>query len=274
MHRIYVPPPPLAQFVRCLWYWERVAASHARERLMPTGEPAIIFNLRDDEMHIYDAENPARYVSCGLAAISGARTNCFLIDAATEDRVVGIQFLPGGSFPFFAAPSSELENQSAPLDCLWPRVGQVREQLLAASSVATIFAIIESALLARLVRPLALHPAVRFARARICRAPHVATVSALTEAIGLSQRRFSQLFRDQIGIAPKEFCRVRRFQHVLSTVHQARRTPVRIDWAGVALDCGYYDQPHFNHDFRAFSGLTPSDYLLRATEHLNHVPVA
>jgi AraC-like DNA-binding protein len=46
-----------------------------------------------------------------------------------------------------------------------------------------------------------------------------------------------------------------------------------VDWAQIALECGYYDQPHFAHDFRAFSGLTPREYLDSATPHLNHVPL-
>jgi len=41
----------------------------------------------------------------------------------------------------------------------------------------------------------------------------------------------------------------------------------------MALDCGYYDQAHFNHDFLAFAGITPLQYLERKTPHVNHVPM-
>jgi AraC-like DNA-binding protein len=91
----------------------------------------------------------------------------------------------------------------------------------------------------------------------------------VTAEIGLSPRRFIELFRRQVGLPPKVFCRVRRFQNVLQMVHQ--RT--EIDWVRVALECGYYDQAHFIHDFQSFSGLTPSAYLAAATPHLNHVPL-
>jgi AraC-like DNA-binding protein len=271
MHRLYIPAPPLAAFIRCFWYSEDAPQPHARERLMPNGEASIVFNLRDDEMRLYDADHPERYTSCGLAGLTGPRTNCFAIDTASEDRVIGIQFQPGGTFPFFREPACEVANLSAPLEDFWRgAAGDIREQLLAAESVDAMFVLLERNLLARLVRPLELHPAIQFARAHICRAPQVATVSGVMDRIGFSQRRFIELFRDQIGLTPKAFCRVRRFQRILQAVH--RRSEV--DWAQVALDGGYYDQSHLIHDFRGFSGLTPATYLAAAAEHLNHVPMA
>jgi AraC-like DNA-binding protein len=270
MQRRFMPAPPLTALVRCFWYWEGTPQSHARERLLPNGEAAIIFNLRDEEMRIYDADDPQRFTSCGLAGITGPRTGCFAIDTAAEERVVGIQFLAGGSFPFFREPAAEVANQSVPLDSLWgTRAVLLREQLLAASSVDAMFATLERALFAQLARPPELHPAVAFARGHICRAPHATTIAGVTDRIGISQRRFIELFRDQIGLTPKAFCRVRRFQRVLESVHRRQS----VDWAQVALDGGYYDQAHFIHDFQDFSGMTPSAYLAKATEHLNHVPM-
>ena len=270
MHRLYYPPPPLAAFVRCFWYWEGVPQPHAHERLMPTGEATIVFSLRDEQMRIYDADELSRYRSCGTVALAGPRLSPFAIETPSEDRIVGIEFLPGGTFPFFRPPASELTNQSLALEQLWRgTAGDLREQLIAAPSVEAQFTLLEQNLLAQLARPLELHPAVRFARRSICRAPHTASVSRLLERIGLSQRRFIQLFHDQVGLSPKAFCRVRRFQRVLATVH---RRPA-VDWAQVALDGGYYDQAHLIHEFQSLSGLTPSVYLARSTEHLNHVPI-
>lgn len=272
----FVPAPPLSSFVRCFWYSEGVPCSragqapHTRERLMPNGEASIVFNLRDEAMLLYDGDDPGRPVSCGRAGLTGPRTHCFLIDTAAEDRVVGIQFQPGGSFPFVRAPAGELGNRSVALEDLWgAAAGRVREQLLEACSVSAMFAGLEQALLGMLARPLALHPAIEFARRRICRARQVATVAGLIEQTGLSERRLIDLFRDQVGMTPKAFCRVRRFQRVLMAVHRQER----VDWARVAQEGGYYDQAHLIHDFQSFAGMTPATYVERATEHLNHVPV-
>lgn len=99
------------------------------------------------------------------------------------------------------------------------------------------------------------------------------SIAVTTERVGLSSRRFIELFRRQVGLTPKVFCRVRRFQQVLERVHREEVHRGDMEWAQVALACGYYDQSHFIHDFRSFSGLTPCEYRAAATPHLNHVPL-
>jgi AraC-like DNA-binding protein len=268
--RRYIPQSPLSAFVSCLWYSEGAPNTHSKERLLPNGEAAIIFNLRDDPLRIYQALNCGRHNSYGHAMLFGARANCFVIDTCQQERVVGIQFRAGGAFPFFRMPVCELEGESFALDDLWPmRAGEIRARLLAAESVDAMFAILECCLLDQLVRPLELHPAVTYALEQFRSPARSSSVAAVTARIGLSQRRFIQLFHQQVGLTPKTFSRVRRFQRVLCSIHAKRE----VDWAQLALDCGYYDQAHFIHDFQAFSGLTPRIYMTRATPHLNHVPL-
>ena len=73
----------------------------------------------------------------------------------------------------------------------------------------------------------------------------------------MSQRRFIEIFRNEVGVTPKAFSRLRRFQHVLGAVEHL----TDVDWTDVAVECGYFDQAHFIHDFREFAGVTPSLYL-------------
>jgi transcriptional regulator GlxA family with amidase domain len=73
----------------------------------------------------------------------------------------------------------------------------------------------------------------------------------------LSTRRFLDLFQREIGLSPKAFSRMRRFAAALDSIAATQD----VDWTDVALSCGYFDQAHFNHDFRAFCGVSPSEYL-------------
>ena len=244
---------------------------------MPTGEPCIIFNLRDEPIRVYDWKNPDQFETFGESVLSGTRSEPFVIDTLQQERVFGVQFRAGGSFPFFRIPSAEAENRDLPLECVWRGAANaMRERLLEAKSIPAMFTVAEAALMQQLARPLELHPAVAFAARRFSTNPHTATVASVLNAIGLSHRRFSQLFHEQTGLGPKAFCRVRRFQRVLRYIHAARDT----EWTQIALDCGYFDQAHFIHDFQGFSGFTPSAYTTNFfkydhdNEHINHVPLS
>jgi len=89
------------------------------------------------------------------------------------------------------------------------------------------------------------------------------------EKIGLSERRFSQIFSEQVGLTPKLFQRVRRFQKTMASL------PPRgeVNWAGTATANGYYDQAHLINDFRAFSSVTPADFFARHVVQRNHLPL-
>jgi AraC-like DNA-binding protein len=269
--RKHFPRPPLAAFVRCFWYAEGTPQKHSREKLLPNGEPSVIFNLRDDKIRLYDPRNLGLQTNYAGSVLSGARSDCFVIDTDQQERVAGIQFGPGGAFPFFRVPASETEGITVDLDRLWgARTSELREQLLAARTVESMFADLERFLMRQLVRPPELHPAVTYALGHFQRPGYTGRVDTVIGKIGLSPRRFIELFHREVGLTPKVFCRVRRFQHVLQTVRDQRK---EIDWAQVAVECGYYDQAHFIHDFQSFSGLTPNRYLATATPHLNHIPL-
>jgi AraC-like DNA-binding protein len=81
-----------------------------------------------------------------------------------------------------------------------------------------------------------------------------------------SRRRFAQLFREQVGLTPKLYCRLRRFQEVVRKF--AAGGPV--DFADVAAAGGYCDQAHLANDFRAFSGVSPGAWLSAERPFQNH----
>src|SRR5262249_53430653 len=142
---------------------------------------------------------------------------------------------------------------------------EVCDRLMEAPSTAGKIAVVERALLVAARGKLQRHPAVPYAVAELGKQR---TVASVVDRLGLSPRRFIEVFRDEVGVTPKAFSRVRRFQRVLGLVEDA----TDVDWSAVALDAGYFDQAHFNHDFREFAGVSPSMYLkYRASR--NHIAV-
>lgn len=266
----HIPAPPLSDFVKVLWLYEGAPRPHTKERILPDGSMELVINLREDQVRVYDRDDFNRCETRRGAVIVGPHSHFFVIDTAEQMSVAGVHFKPGGAFPFFGLPAGELQDEHVSLDTLWgSAAADLREQLLAAPTPAAKFRTLERALLRQARLALERHPAVAFALRQFSGIPRARSVSEVSEQIGLSARRFIRVFSDEVGLTPKLYCRVRRFQKVLRRVGLGKE----VDWAGVALDCGYFDQAHFIHDFRAFSGINPTTYLAQRTEHLNHVPL-
>jgi AraC-like DNA-binding protein len=265
------PAPPLSDFVDLIWLYQGCEGRpHVKERILPTGTVGMVINLQEDETRTYDREDTGLVHRTGGATVTGARSEFIVIDTAEQQWVMGVEFKPGGAAPFLRRPASELQDTQVPLDALWGAPGRtLRERLLEAPSSEARLGVLERALLEAAARNLERHPAVRFAVREFLQVPHVRTVADVTGQLGWSPRRFIQTFSEQVGLTPKLFCRVRRFQAALRLLQGQGR----IDWTETALSCGYFDQAHFNRDFRAFSGLNPSAYAAHRTAFPNHVPI-
>jgi AraC-like DNA-binding protein len=241
---LYKPGPPLSEFVNFFWVYERYVPPHRDERLLPTGTSELVFSV--------DANGRV------ASGVSGARSEALTLDTSTPFSVIAVHFRPGGSFPFFGVPSTELRNQGVSLDLLWGRdAARLRDRLWEEKTADGRFDLLEEALLRRARGRFDRHAAVRYALDAFDRSNGMRPVGDVIQGIGLSIRRFGELFGSEVGLSPKAFCRIRRFNEVLRRIE--RSTDVR--WADVAASCGYFDQAHFNHDFRTFAGLTPSAYL-------------
>jgi AraC-like DNA-binding protein len=264
------PHAPLSQFVNLLWYWDGYVQPHAQERLLPDGSLCIVFNLGEDRIRLYDSQDISRRSSIRGHVLCGAHSHSMVTD--TRDMVVtlGIQFKPGGAFPFLPMPTGELNEQCVSLDDVFGiDARHLREQLLECNTPELKFAAVERWLQSRALKPLQRHQAVAYATARFLCDPLAQPLAAVLDRVGYSQRHFNQMFTDEVGLTPKRFLRVRRFQHAIEHISACDS----VDWVDLALRFGYYDQSHFVHDFRKFCGLTPAAYLAVRTPHLNHLPV-
>jgi len=265
-----VPGAPLSDFIEVLWYWDGPPRPHHWERLLPDGSMELVINLTEDEVRIYDRNDHRQFQKLRGASLMGPHSGFFVIDTAQQRNVIGVHFKPGGAFPFLPLPADELHGLHISLEDVWGGwAEELRERLLASRALDDRFRILEAALRARVQRPLARHPAVDFALGRFRHGPGERRIGELTEEMGLSSRRFIELFRQQVGLTPKLYCRVRRFQEVVQRVTPGKA----VDWVDVALSCGYFDQAHFIHDFREFAGISPGTYAELRTEHTNHVPI-
>lgn len=266
---IYVsrrPASPLDAAVSAVWYFRSAPRPFGFERVLPKGRAQLVVNLKEDRTRTYD-ERGVCVVSPG-AVVSGLGPRFEIIDTDEQEHVVGVVFRPGGTTAFFRDSAFAMRGRDVPLEALWGVAGTalLREALLEAATPEAALDVLEHALLqARHGREP--HPAVTFALTRFDRQPEVARVGAVTDAVGMSAKRFIERFKAEVGLTPKQYCRLMRFQRAVSAAH----ADVDLDWRDVALACGYFDQAHFIHDFREFSGLTPGGYRSGRTVFPNHV---
>lgn len=259
------PAPPLDTAIESIWIYDDPDRAPGLERVLPTGAAQLIVNLAEDVTRVYD-DNLTCIEQPG-AILSGASSQHQTIDTDEQKLVAGVVFRPGGTRAFMPAPAHEIADLDVPLDDLWGRrLGTaLRDRLLEVEGIEPRLAVMERFLHERW-KPRPTHRAVALAVDLFHRRPELITVSRVTDLTGLSAKRFIEHFKREIGLTPKRYCRVLRFQ---SAVRRAARED--IDWTRVAADGGYFDQSHFIHDFRAFAGLTPSEYERSRTIFPNHL---
>jgi len=230
-------------------------------------------DLRDEPRHLFDRENPRSNQTFRRGWISGAHSQYIVIDALPASSMIGVHFKPGGASAILGLPAVALRDQVVELDALWgSSATDLRDQLLAARTPRMKFQTLERFLIDRLARR-AFDPAqqrrVFWARDLFAQNAETGKIRAVVDQLGISHKHFIDQFRRHVGLTPKLFCRIQRFQQVLAEI-AARRS---VEWADVASSCGYYDQAHFVHDFHRFSGLNPSTYAHERPESPNFVPV-
>jgi AraC-like DNA-binding protein len=259
MYVTAAPRGPLSGLVESIWLYDGEAPGHARDRRLPTGGVDLVVSLRDHSAY-------------PDVVVSGPYTHAFVLDTADQCDTLGVAFKVGGAAALFGLPLGELSNLHVPLAELWRSgASELRERVLAAPTPEAKVETAERMLSARLARvSRAPHPVVGRAAACIEAAPERCGIAELSETLGLSTRRFAQIFRADVGMTPKAYQRLQRFRRALVRIEDA----TRVGWAGFALDRGYYDQAHLINEFRAHCGLTPPEYLAsRAGSFVNHVPI-
>lgn len=266
----YIPPPPLGIFVECLIYHESYDPLHHCERFLPDGNVELIIDLNDAPQYIYDNDTLKEIQTCHNVWASGVRTAPITIPAGRDSAMAIVAFKRGMAYPFFPFPMDEISDCVVDADLIWGSgFAELREQVLANRRTREKFTVIEHFLVTNFLDRMTLNPCVEYAVSEMIATPHGTTVARLTDRIGYSQKHFISMFRRQVGVTPKQYLKLMRFQRVVNAIE----TEQVCDWSELSLDCGFFDQSHFINDFRSLSGFTPEDYARRRGGFLNYVPM-
>jgi AraC-like DNA-binding protein len=251
---LYFPDPPLAAHVEMFWY---VAgrADFARDRRLPTGKTHLLFNLGDaPSLFARDGDIARRFPTCW---ISGQQHSYIETGSGGDTVLLGAQFHSHGAYRLLRIGQHELSDRVIELEALTgDRVLALRERLLDAPSPDICFALLERWLIDQLDRGAAVHPAVLAASQAVAADPGGINFAALHRDLGWSQEHLIRCFRQQVGLTPKAYANILRFDRALEL---ARRKTTA--WSQIAVSCGYYDQAHLVRDFQRYAGRTPASLL-------------
>ena len=190
------------------------------------------------------------------AGVTGLQGSARTYSYAGKTGSLLVRFTPQGA-ACLGVPAAALASRSVPLADLLPpaRIAEACERLQEAPDDASRVAVIERFLMEL---PFARDPLVTRALEQLDGAHHEAAVAAVARALGTSERQLERRFLARIGVTPKRFALLRRFERAVAGAATAPSL------AAAALDAGYYDQSHFIRDCRRFTGGAPGDLLVRA----------
>lgn len=270
IYAAHQPASPLDHFIDHLWFFDGYDPNHTMERLLPDATAEIVINLQPEPRRLFHRDDFDNVQKFKKSWFSGKHTRYIVIEAASQSSMMGVHFKPCGAFPFLGFDLSELTDQVIELDLLWGKgANLLREQLLHTPTVEGKFAVLEGYLRARFTGHPRTFKSVERAIYLLLRSPHGMAIRDLAGTIGITPKHLITQFDRFVGLKPKLCERIGKFQGVLHSIHQDQC----IDWAHLAVSCGYYDQSHFIKEFKAFSGLNPSSYIVDRGEYPNYVPI-
>ena len=245
--KVFSPRNELRPYVR--YYWTLSAVEPISVLTFPIGCPMMIFHRRQP-LYIHETD-----FSQAPFTISGQVNFPARIESSEPVEMLVAVFYPHTAGMFTDTPPSAFYNREINgFDIAGRRLADVALRISDSRGLGESVGLLERWLLTKI------NPTLNIRRiggsvSTLLRAPST-PVDSLADNACLSRRQYDRIFREHVGMNPKEYARVVRFQKVLWLMQAGRR-----DYAGMAAECGYADQSHMIREFRRFSGHSPKQLL-------------
>jgi AraC-like DNA-binding protein len=247
-----LPAMPLRPYLQAVPEgWASIGGPSAAMREVPIPGVPVILNLGPE----WRIETAGHQVTLD-SFTGGLHTIPTLVHGPLSWACMELRLTPLGARRLFGRPMHELSNEVVPLEEVLPGTQELVNRLRDARSWSARFELLDEFLLRQLVRSVDPSPEVEWSWARLHGSHGRTPIRELADELGWSHRRLIARFRDQVGLAPKMFARVIRFDRAVRQL----RAPTTRSLAEIALDCGYFDQAHLNREFREFAGTSPAAF--------------
>lgn len=250
------PDPALTGYVHELQGYVERAGTVVRRREPASTQVVVILEF-EPRLRIYDAARSDRFDRFPGGFVAGIGDAPTWTEHPGQQEGIQLNLHPLGARRLFALPLHELRDRALPFAELVPEQRGLCAELAELPSWDARFDRLEAFLRARLYDAPAEDPIVSWTLRQLARSDGQANLRALVAELGYSHKHVIARFHDQVGVPPKLWARLLRFERLRKEL--AGRKPR--SWAELAVTCGYYDQAHLARDVRQFSGETPGALL-------------
>lgn len=252
----YPPHKGLEAYINCYWTLSNPnPALYTKSYCFFNEGVEIFFNLNNATP--FDSDNkwlPTPYQSC----VYGPMTQGVRIQGAGDLTAFGVCFRAGGAYPFIRCPAGDLTNRQVGTSDLLGAMGKRMIDHLRYNCGTTKARIdfLNTIFLRQLETKGKRNAALKTSLQAIEARNGCLTVLQLAAYVGKSRRQLERLFKEHIGLSPKQLCRSMRLKKLLKRLAISPKET----WSLTALNCGYYDQSHMIRDFKHYIGESPALY--------------
>lgn len=244
------PPDALKNYVECYWIVESADREPHLQKIIPDGFPEIIFHFGDP----YRINLSGKWELQHDSLLAGQITKYFYLENTGRSDILGIKMKPAALAHLLGMNMHMLKDKVLTLhECNHAALNMLSESIRTSSDHRKQINMINEQLMA-LQHEVQPDPVIELAVDTIFSSRGMNTVSSLCQQCEVSERQLERLFRRYIGLTPKFYARIIRFSYIFQVTEEGK------SWSDVGLESGFYDQPHFIRNFKAFTGEDPSGY--------------
>ncbi|OHT88847.1 helix-turn-helix domain-containing protein [Mycobacteroides saopaulense] len=217
-------------------------------------DPVLIIEFGDPLLvtDAADTQSPRMWQSFGAGACQGPTATLH----SGMQHCLEVRLTPLGMYRMTGLPMSDISNRAVSLEDLFGDEGRhLPERLAAQNDWSLRFDLLDSMLARAAANGPEPDPEVAWAWRLLSQTHGTASVGEIVAETGWSRARLAKRFCGQVGLTPKAAARVLRFGRAMTLL----AAPGHRSLASIALACGYFDQAHFNRDFRMFAGCSPTE---------------
>ena len=252
----YAVHEALAPFVKCIWSLESNGPVYdaPRERILPDSCVELVIHF-EDPFRTHFAEGGTALQPRSF--VVGQMRRFLEIEPTGRTGFIAVRFHAHGAYRFLSQSLREIADGVVDLRNVWKRSGdECTERVASARGPRDRLRVLQDSLLQSLRDNDRHDRTVDRCLEQINSTRGQVSIAQLAGELGISNRQLGRRFENAVGFSPKEFARLSRFLHAVRALSERTQNTL----TETALECGYFDQAHFNHEFREFAGMTPGQF--------------